>query len=65
MNGERFVVGASMEGNDVTRVYVIDEGTFGREVAEFEGPTAITDAARYARAKNEEWARILAEGIPF
>lgn len=62
---DRFVVGASMEDGEVTRVYVLDEGTYGREVAEFEGPTAITDAARYARAKNEEWDRILAEEIPF
>jgi hypothetical protein len=53
-----------MEGDAVTRIYVLDEGTFGREVAEFEGPTAIADAARYARAKNEEWARIVEE-LPF
>jgi len=64
VNGERYVVGASMEGDAVTRIYVLDEGTFGREVAEFEGPTAIADAARYARAKNEEWARIVEE-LPF
>jgi hypothetical protein len=65
MNGERFIVGASMEGDEVTRVYVIDAGTFDREIAEFEGPTAIADAAEYARAKNDEWTRILAEEIPF
>lgn len=62
---ERYVVGATMEDDLVTRVYVLDEGTFGVEVAEFEGPTAIADAAAYARAKNEEWDRMLAEGIPF
>lgn len=61
---DRYVVGASMEDDHVTRVYVIDEGTYGREVAEFEGPTAIADAARYARAKNEEWERMQKE-IPF
>lgn len=65
MNGVRYTVVATMEGNAVTHVYVLDEGTFGREVAEFEGPTAIADAASYAHAKNEEWARILAEEIPF
>lgn len=65
MNGERYIVGASMEGNNVTRVYVLDLGTFAHEVAEFEGPTAIADAARFAHAKNKEWARILREEIPF
>lgn len=65
MNGERYVVGASMEDDLVTRVYVLDLGTFDQEVAEFEGPTAIADAAAFARAKNDEWARMLAEEIPF
>jgi len=61
---DRYIVGARMEGNLATTIYVLDTFPY-REVATFEGPSAIADAAKYAAAMNEKWAETLAEEIPF